>query len=130
MDLYFDCAGGISGDMSVAALLDAGGSREKLEKALDSVNLHNEFKYEISKKPVNAIMATDFDVILPEHNHHDHRQHHHEHRNLNDVNAVIESADAGESAKNLSKIVDKVCRALLLYWSTLQRATSGFLTDI
>lgn len=108
MDLYFDCAGGISGDMSVAALLDAGGSREKLEKALDSVNLHNEFKYEISKKPVNAIMATDFDVILPEHNHHDHGQHHHEHRNLNDVNAVIESVDAGESAKNLAKKIFKI----------------------
>lgn len=32
MDLYFECKSGISGDMSVVALLDAGADREKLLK--------------------------------------------------------------------------------------------------
>lgn len=50
MNLYFECKSGISGDMSVAALLDLGASREKLDKALASMKLDNEFGYVISKK--------------------------------------------------------------------------------
>lgn len=108
--LYFECKSGISGDMSVAALLDLGASKEKLEKALSSMGLNDEFKYVISKKSVNAIMATDFDVIL-QHSHHEHEHHHHhhhEHRNLEDVNAIIDKADAAESAKNLAKKIFRI----------------------
>ncbi len=109
MNLFFECANGISGDMSVAALLDLGASKEKLEKALSSMGLNNEFKYVISKKAVNAIMATDFDVILPhyEHNHNEHG-HHHEHRNLDDVNAIIDKADTTKNAKELAKKIFKI----------------------
>lgn len=125
--IYFECKSGISGDMSVAALLDLGASQEKLEKALKSMNLENEFRYVISKKSVNAIMATDFDVILEEnahhhnhehlhknegHEHHHHHNHdeicHHIHRNLDDVNKIIDKADTTESAKNLAKKIFKI----------------------
>ena len=41
MKLYFDCKSGISGDMSVAALIDLGADTDKLEKALKSMNLDN-----------------------------------------------------------------------------------------
>ena len=44
MDLYMECKSGISGDMSVAALLDLGASREKLDIALESMKLNNEFE--------------------------------------------------------------------------------------
>ena len=129
MNLYFECKSGISGDMSVAALLDLGASREKLEKALASMKLDNEFSYIISKKSVNAIMATDFDVILPEchhehshieeyhqHFHHEHshldekhvHHHNHEHRNLEDVYSIIEKAEISENAKNLAKKIFKI----------------------
>lgn len=123
MNLYFECKSGISGDMSVAALLDLGASQEKLEKALTSMKLDNEFSYIISKKSVNAIIATDFDVILPEshhehshfgehieHYHHEysHNDEHHEHRNLEDVYFIIEKAEISENAKNLAKKIFKI----------------------
>lgn len=112
MNLYFECKSGISGDMSVGALLDLGASQEKLEKALASMKLDNEFNYVISKKAVNAIMATDFDVILPEHHHqhdtHEHEGHHHIHRNLDDVNSIIDKAEITDNAKNLAKKIFKI----------------------
>lgn len=109
MDLYFECNSGISGDMSVGALLDLGADKDILEKALASMKLDNEFQYKITKQMVNAISTTDFDVILPEHKHHEHNhEHHHEHRNLNDVNEIIDKAEISENAKNLAKKIFKI----------------------
>lgn len=113
MNLYFECNSGISGDMSVGALLDLGADKDVLEKALASMKLDNEFQYKITKQMVNAISTSDFDVILPEHKHHEHNhehnhEHHHEHRNLNDVNAIIDKAEISENAKNLAKKIFKI----------------------
>ncbi len=104
MDLYFECYNGISGDMSVAALLDLGASREKLEKALKSLNCNNEFEYKISQVSINALRATDFNVILPKHNH----THEHIHRNLDDVNQIIDKTDTSLKAKNLAKKIFRI----------------------
>ncbi len=100
MDLYFECSSGISGDMSVAALLDLGADRKKLDKAISSMALENEFTYRITEVNKNSIRATDFDVIIP---HHHDDGHHHEHRNLDDVNKLIDQADITESARQLAK---------------------------
>jgi len=102
MNIYFECNSGISGDMSVAALISAGADTDKLKKTLDSMKLYNEFTYKISEVLINSIKAVDFDVILPEHkaNHH---FHHHEHRNLEDVITIIEQCDMSENAKRLAK---------------------------
>ena len=103
-NLYFECGNGISGDMSVGALLDLGASKDKLETALKSMGLNEEFTYKISEVKVNSIKATDFDVIIKKH-HHDHLGHdsHHHHRNLSDIISIIDKADTTESAKNLAK---------------------------
>ena len=106
MNLYFECGNGISGDMSVGALLDLGANREKLEKTLKSMGLDNEFTYKIREVKVNSIKATDFDVIIKEHHHehhNEHNSHHHHHRNLSDVITIIDKADTTENAKNLAK---------------------------
>ena len=108
MNLYFECTNGISGDMSVAALLDLGASREKLDKALNSLNLHNEFSYEIKEVKVNAIKAVDFNVILnsdeEKHIHREHNhEHHHHHRNLSDIIKIIDNAEITDNAKQLAK---------------------------
>ena len=103
MNLYFECNSGISGDMSVAALLDLGASREKLDKALNSMNLEKEFTYEVKDVKINSIKATDFNVLMTHEHHHEHGEHHHHHRNLSDVISIIDKADTTESAKNLAK---------------------------
>ena len=113
-NLYFECTNGISGDMSVAALIDLGADKEKLEIALKSMNLDNEFSYEITDVKVNSIKATDFNVMMKhchshEHNEDNHvKHHHHEHRNLDDVIAVIDSANMTANAKTLAKKIFSV----------------------
>ncbi len=107
MKLYFECANGISGDMSIGALLDLGADRNKLDKALKSLNLDDEFSYTISEIKVNPIKTTDFNVIYDEDKNHHHQQHehneHHTHRNLDDVIKIIEKADISDNARALAK---------------------------
>ena len=70
--LYFDCASGISGDMSVAALLDLGADKKMLLDTLDSLNLSG-YKIEISELEKSGICACDFNVLLDKkHENHDH----------------------------------------------------------
>ena len=106
--LYFECKSGISGDMSVGALLDLGADKNKLEKTLSSMNLNNEFTYKISNVFINSIKATDFDVIIPHKHHHEEDHHHHEHRNLADVNKIIDKSDMTDSARELAKKIFKI----------------------
>lgn len=105
--LYLEGACGISGDMTVAALLDLGADAQKLDQALKSLTV-KEFDYRISSKQSYGITGCDFDVILHEHVGHDHKhlhEHHHshEHRHLNDIYAVIEQAQMTGRAKELAK---------------------------
>ena len=102
--LYLEGASGISGDMTVAALLDLGADREKLDAVLKSLQLEG-FEYGISRKVSHGIEGCDFDVILHhEHEHeHAHEHHHHEHRNLADVYAVIDRGTMTDHARELAK---------------------------
>lgn len=70
--LYLECNYGISGDMAVAALLDAGADRTALEKALASIPAKG-FKTEIKRVEKNGVSCLDFNVILDSaHENHDH----------------------------------------------------------
>ncbi len=107
--LYFDCSSGISGNMTLGALLEIVGDENYLLNELKKLNI-DEYKIEISKKVKNGITGTYVDVIL-EHGHHkkdhheqhQHEHHHHEHRNLNDVNTIIENSSLEEKVKELAK---------------------------
>lgn len=119
--LYLECYSGISGDMTVAALLDLGVDPDKLRKALASLPLSG-FSTRISRVNKAGIDACDFDVVLEEENHdhdmeylfghehehgHDHghthhHHHHHEHRGLAEILDILGHSDLSTNAKALA----------------------------
>jgi hypothetical protein len=62
---YFDCFSGISGDMTVGALLDAGLKIETLEKELKKLGLSG-YQLEVNKVVKKGISATRFKVKIKE----------------------------------------------------------------
>lgn len=81
--LYFDCFSGISGDMVIGALIDAGADPVQMEEELKKLNMDEEYNLSWGKVVKNGITSTKFDVILTsksdqthEHSH----SHEHEHR--------------------------------------------------
>ena len=112
--LYLECLSGISGDMTVAALLDLGADRDVLAKSLNSLNTGG-FRTEISTVEKNGIKALDFAVLLDsEHENHDHdmeylhgrkepsHHHGHCHTSLSDIIHIIENSDITENAKKIA----------------------------
>ena len=70
--LVFNASSGISGDMTVGALLDLGADQEVLRSALDSLHLEGA-GIVISRVKKSALDACDFNVVLDEeHENHDH----------------------------------------------------------
>lgn len=127
--LYLECYSGISGDMTVAALIDLGADKEVLLKAVESLKVSG-FKTEISRVKKNGIDACDFNVILDEyHENHDHdmdylhghtaemhknMNHNKEHhqRNLQEILEVLYNADITENAKKTAvKIFNIIAEA-------------------
>ncbi len=62
--LYIDCSLGVSGDMLVAALLDAGADSAALDRALSSLSVADEFEVAVTTVTKAGIRARDFDVVL------------------------------------------------------------------
>lgn len=70
--LYLDCTCGVSGDMTVAALLDLGAREEVLRAALDSLPVEG-YEVKISRVAKAGLDCCDFDVVLePGFENHDH----------------------------------------------------------
>lgn len=70
--LYLECSAGISGDMSVAALLDLGANESVLRAALASLPADG-FSIRVSRVKKAGLDARDFDVVLDAaHENHDH----------------------------------------------------------
>ncbi|WP_028828556.1 nickel pincer cofactor biosynthesis protein LarC [Proteocatella sphenisci] len=116
--LYFECFSGISGDMTIGALLDLGASKEKLTQAIQSLYIDG-FEIDIKSTQKCGITATKFDVILKtdqphDHGHHDHDHGHHDHdhdhgdaiehhhRGLSEITKIISNAKISDRAKKLA----------------------------
>ncbi len=107
--LYIDCFSGISGDMTIGALLDAGGDFSHLEAELKKLQIDEEYELKVDRVNKNGITATKFDVLLThvhhegvahaEHNddHHDGAEHTHAHHHHGETEHAHEH-DHGEHA--------------------------------
>ena len=123
--IYLETFAGISGNMLLGALLDAGFPIDVLKQELTKLNLG---EYELVHQRANklGIDAQYFNVLLPhghehshnhehahEHHHHDeehhhelpHTYHHHEHRNLKAVMEIIDGSALSQSIKDKAREV-------------------------
>ncbi len=85
---------GISGDMTIAALLDAGASFDYLRSECEKLGLAG-YELKISKLKRNEIEATKFDVII--------REQKHPNRNLTDIFALLDKSSLSNHVKVNSK---------------------------
>ncbi len=139
--LYFDCFSGISGDMTLGALLDLGIDKAAFLAELEKLKVDG-YSIEIKNKLKNGISGTDVHVVLEETGHHEddeehqygeihHIDHHHhgehehthedahEHthnhnseRNLEDIEHIINHSELRPRAKSMStKIFREIARA-------------------
>ncbi len=103
--LYLEGSCGISGDMTVAALLDLGASRTKLDTALQSLAAQGDgFSWSVSRKNSYSIVGVDFDVHLHHHEqpHEEGYHHHHHHRHLADIEQIIARVEMPDRAQTLA----------------------------
>ena len=125
--LYLECNSGISGDMTVGALLDLGADRKVLEDALASLGVDG-YHLHFGTTEKCGIKAYDFDVHLEyeehvhehchdhdhdhEHTHdhghtHDH-MHPHTHRNLYDIYTIIDRLQSSDKEKQLARRIFEI----------------------
>ena len=118
--LYLECNSGISGDMTVGALIDLGADKEVLNKVISTVNVEGfEIKYSRVKRA--GLDCQDFDVVLDKehdgHDHdmeylyghtHEHEDHHHEHRGLKEITEIIDSAAMTDNARKIAKRIFEI----------------------
>ncbi len=120
--LYLECNSGISGDMTVGALLDLGADKEVLIKALDSLGVEG-YHLHFGRTRKCGLDAYDFDVHLeeegPGHSHshehvhedghgcsHDHEHdHNHVHSHDHDpIHSHDHAHNLGHTHRNLNEI--------------------------
>lgn len=135
--LYLECYSGISGDMTVGALLDLGADQNALEEQLKSLPVEG-YEVSISRVKKSGLSACDFNVILDaEHENHDHDNeylyghrhthdheghshehvheqeghahgHSHVHRSLPEILKIIEDSGITEGAKKTASDIFQV----------------------
>ncbi len=91
--VYLDCFSGISGDMTLGALVDAGVSLEVIQQGIDSLGLPD-CRLQSSQVTKNGFRATHIDVLFePEH----------KHRHLHHIIEMIEGSNLSAPQQDLAK---------------------------
>lgn len=100
---YFDCPTGISGDMCLGALVDAGVPLAYLTEQLGRLGLGDEYRLAATSVQKQGQAATKVSVELvtadtadQDHGHHHSHHHHPPHRHLPDIETLIQQADLPE----------------------------------
>ena len=91
---YFDTIAGISGDMTLGALVSAGVSFDELNKELQALGIGG-FELQARHIERNGMVATKVDVVISEHPHY--------HRHLKDIEELIERSSLTQNVKERSK---------------------------
>lgn len=98
--LYLECNAGISGDMTVAALLDLGANEGVLREVLDTIPAKG-FDIVISRVKKAEVDCCDFNVV-PEGEHENH-----EHRGMTEIRQILTDTKMTEGARKIaSRIFD------------------------
>lgn len=92
--LYFDVVNGISGDMTLATLLDLGVPKELFLEEIKKLSIKDEFEIIITKKNESGILGTNVEVVTKESG---------AHRHLIDVFDIIDKSSLNENVKTMSK---------------------------
>ncbi|MEK6544994.1 MAG: nickel pincer cofactor biosynthesis protein LarC [Nitrospinota bacterium] len=101
---YFDCFSGISGDMVLGAMLDAGVDIESVKRELMKLNLDG-YEIRVSKVDRNGLAGTKVDVVV------DKEKHIHS-ANYGDIKKIIEKSGLSERIKNNSiRIFKRIAEA-------------------
>ncbi|WP_135554003.1 nickel pincer cofactor biosynthesis protein LarC [Paenibacillus cymbidii] len=93
--VYLDCFSGLSGDMTLAALVDAGADRDYIERELAKIAVEP-FKLEWKRVNKSGISALKLDVVIDPETKPAH------HRSYGAIVNLIVGSDLGERAKALS----------------------------
>ena len=91
--IYLDCVSGISGDMTLGALVDAGVELSDIQSGLDSLGLPS-CRLEQQDVKRHAFRATKVSV---------HHEPEHAHRHLHHITDMIDGSDLTDSQKQLAK---------------------------
>ncbi len=92
---YFDCFSGISGDMTLGALIGVGADPDRLREGLAALGLSG-YRIEIGRKTSGYIEATDVRVVLEE-------THHPHDRRLTQILETIQVAGLSEEVKRTAQ---------------------------
>jgi len=108
--LYFDCFSGISGDMTIGALLDLGLDLDYLRTELEKLPVGG-YQLRVSRVTRSNLSALKFDVLIEgegenhKHGHHHqehHQEHRHFHRKASQILSMIRESNLSGGAKRFA----------------------------